>query len=231
MCCVPTQFFRAIILCLGIFLVNVDLAISQVEADTNVAGTAVRTSGGVSLSKSTSAAPSGFQIIRDVNGYGGTAMAGTTMRLSGTVSQASIGRLRRPNGSQHNVGFWYWAKSSELYACVRMPIAEAEPGTVLNIPLLLEESNRLPVDGTLRFHARIRYNRTLLQPVNGTPDCQWDGDDCIIEVEGNVTANSIETGVLANLQFLAKLGNAESTPLTIESLSWSNLGNARFARF
>lgn len=221
---VPVQFFRTILICLGIVLVHVNVATSQDGVDSGIAGTPGHTAAPSSLGKSTSAAPSGFQIIRDVNGYGGQAMTGTNLSLHGTVSQASIGRLRRPNGSQHNVGFWYWAKTSELYACVRMPVAQAEPGTVLNIPLLLEESTGLPTDGTLRFRARIRYNRTLLQPVNGTPECQWDGDDCILEVEGVVTAEAVRTGVLANLQFLAKLGNAESTPLTIESLAWSNLG-------
>lgn len=220
----PVQQFKTVLICLGIILTNVCLATSQEGAEAGVVATGGQASDTAFFGKTTSTSSSAFQIIRDVNGYGGEAMTGKTMNLHGTVSQSSIGRLRRPNGSLHNVGFWYWAKSSELYACVRMPLAQAEPGTVLNIPLLLEESSRLPVNGTLRFRARIRYNRTLLQPVNGTPECQWDGDDCILEVEGVVTANSIETGVLANLQFLAKLGNAESTPLTIESLSWSNVG-------
>lgn len=220
----PMQYVRAILFCLGILLFSNESATSQ-EVGDSAAGTAAgNTSDFPALAKGLSSAPSGLRIIRDVNGYGGNLMTGRSMRMHGTVSQSAIGRMRRPGGARHDVGFWYWAKSSEMYANVRMPFAEAEPGTVLTIPVLLEESSRLPVNGTLRFHARIRYNRTLLQPINGTPECTWDGDDCILDIEGVVTANSVENGVLANLQFLAKLGNAESTPLVIESLTWSNVG-------
>jgi len=167
---------------------------------------------------------SSFQIIRDVNGSGGALMSGSSMRMHGTVSQTVIGRLRRPNGAQHNVGFWYWAQQNEAYACVGLPLAEAEVGTVLTIPLLLEKSNRLPADGTLRYHARIRFNGSLLKPVEGTPECTWDGGFCVIDVEGTITEETLQTGVLAELRFLAMLGNSESTPLEIESFNWLGAG-------
>lgn len=163
-------------------------------------------------------------IIRDVNGSGGIRMASASMRMHGTVSQTAIGRLRRPNGARHNVGFWYWAKRNEAYACVRLPIAEAEVGTVLTIPLLLEQANGLPESGALRYHARIRFNGSLLKPMNGTPACSWDGDYCVIDVEGAVTPEALETGILAELQFMAMLGNSESTPLEIESFNWLGAG-------
>ena len=172
------------------------------------------------------AAESGLQIIRDVNGSGGIRMVGNQFGLHGTVSQTAINRLRRPNANddRHYVGFWYWAKQARSFACVRFPMAAAEPGTEITIPLLIEQVERLPVSAALRFQARIRFNRSLLQPVDGTPACTFDGDDCLIDIDVPVTAQSIETGVLAELRFLAKLGNAESTPLVIESFAWVGFG-------
>ncbi len=174
----------------------------------------------------TPAAESTYRIIRDVNGSGGRLMSGARFRLHGTVSETVIGRMRRPSPTQglHSAGFWYWAKEVESFACVRMPIVEAEPGTTLTIPVLIEQTERIPVGNALRFQARIRFNRSLLQPVGQTPECTFDGEDCILEIDVPVTAATLESGILAELRFLAKLGNAESTPLVIEEYAWSGFG-------
>ena len=219
----PYNTFRAVLLSVAAFLTIgfSSVVMAQNSADTTAAGTAVS-----SVPTQLSSAPAKFRIIRDVNGAGGKLMVGNTIRMHGTVSQTAIGRLQRPNTNlQHNVGFWYWAaQKNESFACIRLPFAEAEVGTALSIPLLIEEPNGLPTDGTLRFRARIRYNRTLLQPIEGTPDCLWDGDDCLLDVEGVITEETLRSGVLAELRFLAKLGNAESTPLTIEEFTWVGAG-------
>lgn len=222
----PKNIAIAVVFSFAILLMVSTSGTMLAQDTANVSAGAIASHSPTKLHKQHSSASSKYQIIRDVNGAGGNPMAGNTIRMHGTVSQTAIGRLRRPNNFQHNVGFWYWAakKTNESFACLRFPVAEAEPGTVLSIPLLIEDPTGLPTDGTLRFRARVRYNRTLLQPVEGTPDCLWDGDDCVLEIEGAVTAEALRTGVLAELRFLAKLGNVESTPLTIEEVTWGGAG-------
>lgn len=157
------------------------------------------------------------RLIRDVIGSGGEIMTSDQTTAHGTISQTTIGRVLRPNRFGHNIGFWYWAREFGSYACVRIPKIAADPGTTISIPLILEESNDLIRNGSLRFRARIRFNGTLLEPEGLTPSCSWEGDDCILEFEGTT---SLQVGVIAELSFVAKLGNNLNTPLIIEEFVW-----------
>lgn len=170
-----------------------------------------------------SAAPAEGQrrIIREVMGSGGEPVQSDQHRAHGTISQTVIGRLQRPAQNAHNVGFWYWARPFGSYACVRVGEAAAEPGTELTIPVFLEEADQLLRRGPLRFRAKIRYNGTLLEARGDTPRPVWEGNDCYIEIEGIATE---EDGVLAELDFTAKLGNDISTPLIIEEFAWLDIG-------
>ena len=206
--------FTTLVLCFG-------LAPLQAQ---NGAPASVPTPGTESVEPA--AAESSYKIIRDVNGSGGRLMSAGNFRIHGTVSQTTIGRVVRPNANNdlHNVGFWYWAKENKAFACVRFPITQAEPGTTISIPLLIEQTERLPVSSALRFQARIRFNRSLLMPVGETPECLYDGDDCLLDIDVVVTPEAIQRGVLTELRFLTKLGNAESTPLVIEEYAWTGYG-------
>ena len=157
------------------------------------------------------------QLIREVMGSGGEVMKSDEHGAHGTISQTTIGRVLRPNNYGHNIGFWYWAKKYGSEVCVRLPRVAADAGTRLSIPLILEESNDLLRRGPVRFRARIRYNGTLLQPTGATPECQWEGNDCILEIEGVADK---EVGVIAELDVIAKLGNDVNTPLLIEEFEW-----------
>lgn len=179
------------------------------------------------LATSQATAQEEYRIIRDVNGSGGQAMQGGTFGLHGTVSQTTIGRisteLRRAG-----VGFWYWAREFDAFACVRLGNGEAEPGQTVTIPLLLEQVERFPLVPPTGFRAVIRFNRSLLQPSD--PElaaCTFEGNECVLEINGAVTPESIQTGVLAELEFLAKLGDSESTLLTIDSFEWTGLDEGR----
>lgn len=161
------------------------------------------------------------RIIREVMGSGGQPVRSDRHTAHGTISQTVIGRLYRPTDQRHNVGFWYWAKGFESFVCVRVGEAAAEPGTRLTIPVKLEQAEGLLRRGPLQYRARIRFNGTLLEPTELTPQCKWDGDDCVLELEGTVTE---EDQVLAQLEFIAKLGNDISTPLILEEFEWINVG-------
>jgi len=173
------------------------------------------------------AADGAFQIIRDVNGSGGRMMQGGLYGLHGTVSQTTIGRISATAGLESRsvgVGFWYWARTVESFACVRIGDGEAMPGETLKIPLLLEQVERFPANTPTGFYVRIRYNRSLLQPTGDTPECTFDQNECILEINGAITPQMIEQGILAEFEFLAKLGDSENTPLIIEEFRWTGLG-------
>lgn len=164
------------------------------------------------------------QIIRDVIGSGGKPMEGETHRLHGTVSQTSIGRLSRPDENRHNVGFWYWAKETTARIVVRIPETSAEPGTQLTIPLLLEEVGGLPPGLEMQFRARIRFNPSLLKPIGSPSPCEPNAEWCTVEINGTTTT---DVGTIAEMPFLAKLGNAESTPMIIDEFTVLNLAEHR----
>lgn len=163
------------------------------------------------------------RIRREVMGSGGRPVTSQESgRIAhGTISQTVIGRLQRDNDFAHNVGFWYWAKPFGSSVCIRVGEAAAEPGTNLTIPIWLENSEKLLRRGPLRYRIRIRYNGTLLEPRENTPNCQWYEQDCILEYEGVVSS---EEGLLVEFPFTSKLGNDISTPLVIESFEWLDVG-------
>lgn len=165
------------------------------------------------------------QISRQVIGNAGGQTESGRHRIHGTLSQTSVGLLPRRDDSLHGVGFWYKAEILAS-AHVRFPIIEAEVGTIVTIPLILEDSERLLRYGPRSFRARIRFNRSLLVPEGTTPFCSPDGDDCVMEITGLATGR--ETDTIARLDFRATLGNAESTPLIIEEIVWESKAERRF---
>ncbi len=135
----------------------------------------------------------------------------------------------KPTGAieRHDVGFWYKAYRPEVITTVSLPAIETNVETRIRAELRLEtEFTREPFRPFYPrpFTARIRFNRTLLHPLNRTPDCLWDGDDCIIEIHDTAQA---ENGVIATLEFLTALGNAEGTALEIEEFTWMRTGEER----
>jgi hypothetical protein len=158
-------------------------------------------------------------------GGGTTASSGHTIR--GTLSQTAVGRLTYGSSAdRHNVGFWYWALRPEVVTRVSIPQLQAEPGTRLMIPLNLETGPTLAPFIPRPFRARIRFNHTLLHAAGSTPACTYDNNDCVIEINGIAT---VEDGVIAEMEFIVALGNAESTPLTIEEFTWEQKGEERIA--
>ncbi len=164
---------------------------------------------------------------RVVSGSGGTAgSSGHT--VSGTLSQTAAGRLTREvQGRRHDVGFWYRAYPPEVVTTVSLPDIETNVGTRLSVDLHLKTEKSRDSEREFlprRFTARIRFNGTLLRPINGSPDCSYDGDDCVLEISGIA---QMEEGTIATLEFITALGNAESTVLEIESFEWDRMGEER----
>ncbi|MGE3802139.1 MAG: hypothetical protein AB7H80_14070 [Candidatus Kapaibacterium sp.] len=165
------------------------------------------------------------RVDRQVMGSGGGVTGNPGHQVSGTLSQTVAGLVSPGGESLAGIGFWH-KPFVEADALVRLPVIEAEVGTRVTIPLILDNSTRLLRYGPRTFQARVRFNRSLLEPTGGTLPCIPDGDDCVMEIFGTVSGNLVDT--LARLEFTAMLGNAESTPLTIDTIIWERRGETEF---
>ncbi len=157
------------------------------------------------------------------SGGGEAASAGHTTR--GTISQSAVGRLTHALDDRHDVGFWYWAYKPTATVVVELPTIDAEVGTHITIPMTLTTTDA-PGFLPRAFHARIRFNSTLLHPVAGTPACIADTGDCVLRIDGIAEAGA---GVIARMEFIVALGDSEATPLEIEDFKWEKTGEERIA--
>lgn len=154
-----------------------------------------------------------------VMGAGGETMTTPTHTLRGTVSQFAIDYLPHPDGA-HGVGFWYQPslllRFRDNGSYVVIPNVAANSGDVLDIPVILESSKNLFRSGAKTFEAKIRFNKSLLEPIN---PAQLDeaGGNYILTVRGEAKDTA---GILAVMRFRARLGNDSVTPLAFESFRW-----------
>lgn len=94
---------------------------------------------------------------------------------------------------------------------------EAKNGDHIRIPLILKSSGLLDICNYDDWYAKISFNKTLLAPVNVTPLGDTVGGQRIIELNKTRLEKDI---VLFNLDFIATLGDADSTPIRIEEFYW-----------
>jgi hypothetical protein len=154
-----------------------------------------------------------------VMGAGGEVMRTATHTIQGTVSQFAIDYLSHSQGA-HGVGFWY--QPSLLYkfrdnsSYIVIPNVAANSGEFVNIPIILESSNRLLQSGAHTFEAKIRFNKSLLEPLE---PMQFEevGNNYILTVRGEAKDT---VGILAMMRFRSRLGNDSITPLVFESFRW-----------
>lgn len=105
----------------------------------------------------------------------------------------------------------------EVASTVMLPTIETAPGEDVHITLRMPAQQNLLLAGVTRFEARIRFNASMLVPVGATPVGAVLAGERVIPLAGPFLPDS---DVLAQLQFLAVLGNAAETPLVIEYFAW-----------
>ncbi len=102
---------------------------------------------------------------------------------------------------------------------VTTPADSARPGEIVVIPLLLQGATG--VSFTRDFAAELRFNRTLLKPLD-VQGAAWTstilGDTTILTLQGDESMGESDT--LARISFLALLGDAERTALRLSDFSW-----------
>ena len=165
-------------------------------------------------------------ITRDVISGGGATVEGTGRMMRGTLSQTAVGRLEGSDAGveRHYAGFWYWAYRPDVSTTVTLPRIETTTRSRITLDLRLETGETERPFVPRPYTVRIRFNGTLLHPLEGTPACEYDGDDCIVEIRDTAL---VENGVIGRFDFITALGNAVSTPLTIESFEWDLFGEER----
>jgi len=92
------------------------------------------------------------------------------------------------------------------------------PGVPVDIPIHMT-STKLATSGATRAIGQVRYNRTLLAPIGNTSSGWVDGGDRVIPFSVWL-ADSTGTGYLTHLAFLPALGNAVSTAMSLENVSF-----------
>ncbi len=102
---------------------------------------------------------------------------------------------------------------------VSVPSMRAKTNDTVEIPLRLDYAVNVDTTMPLTWTAVLRFNKTMLMPVDTTERGVLDGDDRVITLRGHYIGGP---GVLAGLRFLTMLGNAEETNLTLESFAWSD---------
>lgn len=94
---------------------------------------------------------------------------------------------------------------------------EAAPGDRLNVPVLLRTSD-VP-SPSRRYKMLLRYNNSLLAPLDSATLDILTEKERVVMYEGEWTG---QEDTLRTLSFIAALGDAESTPLVIESFVWED---------
>ena len=93
----------------------------------------------------------------------------------------------------------------------------AASGETFSVPLFIKSSSDLDTCKARNFTAQIGFNKTVMVPTGNTPKGIIDNEFRIITVKGQ---RMLLDTVLADLKFMATLGNSVSTPVTLLSFEW-----------
>ncbi|MFA6233097.1 MAG: T9SS type A sorting domain-containing protein, partial [Bacteroidota bacterium] len=100
---------------------------------------------------------------------------------------------------------------------IALPHLMVNPGDTVVLDLALVEDLCMEELGIHDFEAVIRYNKTLLVPIDATPIGRIDGNDRVIEFNSSLDALRKQS---SDLRFLATLGARDSIPLILEDFQW-----------
>ena len=132
-------------------------------------------------------------------------------------------RIRDGNGCAAISDPFRFELQFQATTTVALPEISTAPGEPVRIQLRMPEQSNLALAGVTRFETRIRFNESMLVPVEGTPAGDIVDGERVITLSGAYPAG---TDVLAELRFLATLGDAAESPLVIEHFDWDQPGVA-----
>lgn len=105
-------------------------------------------------------------------------------------------------------------------ATITIGTFRASPGQRFDVPIQLSDAVNLDRNGIRNFSASLRFNRTLLVPIDPGVSVTDAGDDRIVTINGTIPASAVTGGAIATVGFIAALGDRDRTPLAIEAFGW-----------
>ena len=105
-------------------------------------------------------------------------------------------------------------KTVSSTASLRIGDISAAPGEMVNLPVYLLDSENLVASGATGFKVKIKYNGTLLYPMENTPAGFIENGERVIEFETGITPDN--SGILERFPFIAMLGNATETAIALD---------------
>lgn len=155
--------------------------------------------------------------MRGVWGSGGTTATSGSTTIHGTLSQTAIGRSFERAGEVRS-GFWYTMRSSlpnnKVGIIVVLPVFSGRAGATVEMPIVIESSNRLPFGTIWSFTGSFTYNATVLEPVSGHDSFTRTNDVGTIQFSGTSTDTA---GIIKKIIFKVKLGNEAMSAVTWNS--------------
>ena len=88
-------------------------------------------------------------------------------------------------------------------------------GEIATIPIKARLSDEQKICGYTNYKTTVRFNKTMLLPVEDTPFGRVEDNEQVIDLEGAATDT-----IIANLKLRAALGNSECTDITFDNFSW-----------
>ncbi|MCX7737309.1 MAG: hypothetical protein N2319_11425 [Candidatus Kapabacteria bacterium] len=98
-------------------------------------------------------------------------------------------------------------------------VIRKEPGEIFNVILRITDQTDLDFCKAFNFKARIRFNKTIMVPFGNTPQGIIDNQDRVITLQGR--RNGFDPN-LANMTFLATLGEVEESNFLLEFFEWDD---------
>ncbi len=92
----------------------------------------------------------------------------------------------------------------------------AAPGEIVRIPIRLRNAVDVQFTGASAFTTELRYRASLLVPFGATPEGRLEGDERVIPLD-NLPLIADEDGVLDSFDFIAVLGDEQTTELKLQN--------------
>ncbi|MBE0643429.1 MAG: LamG domain-containing protein [Bacteroidetes bacterium] len=105
----------------------------------------------------------------------------------------------------------------EAFTLIGLPVLEAEPGEVIQVPLSILDETALSQLAPTRFHSILSFDESVMLPVGNTPPGVTENGIRKIELESGYGGGM----QLAGLEFMVTLGTTAETPLRIDHFDWA----------
>ena len=102
-----------------------------------------------------------------------------------------------------------------------LPFIQAAPGDHVILPLTIVASQNLDPSEATDFTYTIRFNKSLLTTVDPNTGSVFGGEYRSVTAYGT-RANTLTTGTIAQIEFIAALGDSVGTPIYLDTVIWSN---------